>query len=164
MTRYSGNTNSKSINARLAERDGRLPATAMAADLRRRGLFAGVTGADIAAAVVTGEWHHSGSFAAHVNYYSLDQIYACRRTLREAIAARKAAPKSAGEKHDGCTAEWLEWTGDRRHPRATDHRAENIAATVKGRFVTLHLPAGDIRKQLGARGFTLRLPSGKKLL
>lgn len=163
MTTYSGNTNSKSVNARLAERDGRFPATRMAAELRRRGLFAGVTAADIAAAVQTSEWHHSGSFAARVPYFGLAEIFEGRRALRAAIAARKAAPKAEGERHEGCSAVWLEWSGSRARPRATERRAEGIAVTVRGRFAILHLPAGDLRKQLGARGFTLRSADGQML-
>lgn len=61
---YSGNTNSKSVNARLAERERRFSASGMAAYLRRRGLFPGLTAADIAAAVRSTEWHHVGTSKA----------------------------------------------------------------------------------------------------
>lgn len=162
MTTYSGNTNSKSLNARAAEADGRFPASRMAEVLRDKGLFRGVTPADIKAAVHSGEWHHVGSYAARVDYYGLDDVFQFRRELRAAIAARKAKAAPAERRFENCTARWLEWSGSRRHPRATERTAEGVAITVKGNWATLHLPPGaphfgPIRKSLGTRGFTLRL-------
>jgi hypothetical protein len=181
--RYSGWTNSKSLNARAAEADGRYPATVMATMLRQLGLFPGVTAADINEAVGSGEWHHVGSYAAQVNYYSLFDVYSDRRALRAAIAARKAKPKPAATRHDGCTVTWLEWIGSRRHPRAEEYTAAGVAVTVKGQFLTIHLSPGadyrrsdtkaralieiaaprDVRKQLGGRGCKLRLADGRVL-
>jgi len=175
-TMYSGNTNSKSLNARQAEREGRYPATGMAETLRAKGLFKGVVAADIKAAVHSGEWHHVGAYAARVDYYDLLDVYACRRALRAAIAARKAAPKAAGERREGCTVTWLEWSGTRAHPRAKEYTAVGVAVTVKGSFATIHMEMGgacfrsdktpprpvgvlrshDIRKNLSARGFRLQ--------
>lgn len=162
-TRYSGQTNSKSVNARIAETEGRVPPTAMAAELRRRGLFAGVTAADIKAAVTTLEWHHVGSYAARIDYYSLEQVFADRRRLRAVISARRAAPSETGVRIEGCSAEWLEWSGSRRYPRAVERRAENIAVTLKGRWAVLHLNGAALRKNLSTRGFTVRGPDGRML-
>lgn len=166
VTLYYGNTNSRSRGARLAEAAGRYPATRMAAYLRRLGLFRGATAADITGAVESTEWHHVGNFAARVPYYGLDDIYRFRRELRAAITARRAAAKPAEMRYDGCMAEWLEWSGTRTHPHATQRRAERIAITRRGKFVILHLGAGGgapVRKKIGARGLVITLPDGRVL-
>jgi hypothetical protein len=175
MSRYSGWTNSKSLNARQAEREGRFPATAMVAMLRAKGLFAGVTSGDILAAVDTVEWHHVGRYAAEIKYFGLGDIFACRRALRARIATRRAAPKPQGQRYRGCTVTWLEWVGTRAHPRALEFTASGVEVTVKNRWATVHLVPGaelrrtdtktkmlvavpaprDVRKSLDARGFAL---------
>jgi hypothetical protein len=154
--------NSKSFNARLAESEGRYPATAMAARLRSLGLFKGVTAADILSAVSTGEWHHTGSYAARTNYYGLADVFASRQELRAAIVARRGRSQPAGERHEGCKVEWLEWSGSRRHPHASTRAAE-CAVTVKGDWYTLHLPAGDVRKNKTTRGFKVVFADGSSV-
>lgn len=163
MTTYSGNTNSKSIRARRAEREGRFPATRMVELLRQKGLFSGVTAAAIRDAVPSAEWHHTGSFATETNYYSLADIWQARRQLRARIAELRSQPKAEAARCLARQAEWLEWTGMRNHPRATQRRVENIEVTIKGQFVTLHLPERDVRKHIGTRGFSVQLADGRRL-
>lgn len=136
--RYSGNTNSKSLNARSAEREGRFPAAHWPKLLRARGIFKGVTAADIKSAVDTSEWHHVGSFAARVDYYDLRDIFNARRELRAAIAARKAAaktPKFPALLHERASVTYSEWEGSGRRKTSTEWtaaaaRVTQISATM----------------------------------
>jgi len=81
----------KSVRAVLAEAEGLLPATRMAAHLRRRfpRRFRGLKGSDIAAVVPPAEWHHVGKTYREVNYYGLADIYEHRYDLRRRIAVRR---------------------------------------------------------------------------
>lgn len=162
MTTYSGWTNSKSVNARNAEVAGRFPASVWVHKLRQMRLFRGVTAADIRTAVSTDEWHHVGKYAAECFYYGLDDIFRDRIKLRATIAARRSQPRVIAQRYENCCAEWLDWGGTRKHPRAYEKRADGIAVTIKGELATLHLPSGDLRKRRGTRGFTLYLPNGER--
>lgn len=167
--RYSGNTNSKSLNARAAERDGRFPASAWPARLGVMGLFRGVTAADIKTAVETSEWHHVGSFAAQINYYGLAEIFAARRALRTAMAARKAArrgpPKFPALLHERASITYTDWEGAGRRKTSTEWKASGarvtqISATmveIDGEFQASGHKAARrvVRKKLGGNWLTI---------
>lgn len=156
---------SKSNNALIAEGDGKLP-------LSRAARATKIPAELIGRFVDRCEWHHSSKFYNRVDYYDLAEIEEtfgradsdlANPEAVAALAAWKPAPKTLGERHEGCIAEWLEWSGSRNRPRAEQRRADGIAVTVKGSFATLHLPGGDLRKKLGARGFVIRLADGRRL-
>lgn len=158
-TTYSGQTNSKSINARVAERNRRFSATQMAAYLRSRGLFRGITGSHIKSAVKSYEWHHVGTYAAEVDYYGLEDIYRDRAALRAAIAQPRA-PRDTAERIEGCAVQWTDWVGkSRNYMRPLERRFENVAVTLKGNWAIVHTSSlGDVRKKLNGSSFRLTLP------
>lgn len=165
MARYAGWTNSKSLNARAAESDGRFPATHWPQRLKTLGLFAGVTAADIKAAVETGEWHHVGSYAAKIKYYGFGEIFESRRQLRAAIAARKAVakgePKFPKALHPRAAVTFTEWEGKGRRKSAIEWSSGAAAVTqisetmveIAGEFRRLKTNVGHrvFRKKLDGR-------------
>lgn len=162
MAGYNGF--SKSNNAIAAEREGRFP-------LSRAAKQAGVPAELIKRFVRAGEWHHSSSWYNRVDYYDVAEIKAVFGLASsedfdaipaavEALAAHAPA-KTEAVRHEGCSAEWIEWSGSRTRPVAHERKAAAIAVTISGAFATLHLPGGDLRKKLTARGFELRGADGK---
>lgn len=126
-TTYSStNSNTKSLNAHLAEEAGRYPASHWPAILRRKGLFPGVTAADIKAAVWTDEWHHTGTFAARTNYYSLQDIYDYRRELRQEILRRNLQKAwFPVVMHEAARVSFTEWQGSGRRATRYTYTSEN---------------------------------------
>ena len=160
MTGYSDF--SKSNNAIAAERDGRHPLT-------RAAKLARVPKELIKKFVGTREWHHTSGWYNRVDYYSVEDI---RETFGlygnldgsepDAVAALVAWKRIKFEVivHAGQTVEWIEWSGSRNYPKATERRAEGCTVAVKGQTATIKLPSGEmVTKRLSTRGFSFRRPA-----
>lgn len=137
---------SKSNNAVAAEEDGRFPASVLA---KRIGVKTGA----IKALMSPSEWHHTSSRYNRTNYY--DEAEAL-----EMINGLKAwdEPSKGVAEYEGCTVTWLEWSGTRKHPKASERKAEDVTVTIKGEWATFEAKATAsltiaMRKKLTTRGF-----------
>jgi len=144
----------KSNNALAAEREGRFPATAI-------GKALGVPAAAVLAlAPDDGEWHHSSKFANVVRYFDLETCreYFASDTGKAALAAwREARAAVTVIVHENQTVNWLEWSGSRAYPKATEYAVDGCSVTVKGGTATVQTPDGKtFRKRLTTRGFMFR--------
>jgi len=156
-TMYSiRNAYALSVGAADAENEGRLPAVYMARHLRDIGLFKGVTGADIREAVETDEWHRTGITNNRTPFYSMGQVFRCRRELRWAIRTRKALA-AAGRDRLELRHCWVEWTGFERLGRGRwapyEIKRDDVPVTLKGSIAIVHTGRGDVRKKVESRHF-----------
>lgn len=102
----------------------------------------------------SGEWHHTSSYFNETDFYELDLIQLEELTdeqiqkeidrVREEAQKKKAEKNAPGERWV-CT--YLEWSGTRNHPKATEYTEEGI---VKGDW--FYLSTGK-KKNIYANGF-----------
>lgn len=178
MAGYSGY--SKSNNAIAAENDGRFNATQLAKRLK-------VSSAAIKALLTPSEWHHTSSYYNRTDYYNepillsivdnpdlsdeelvellseyhnginygpdIHDIVMGRKTLQDLRNYKKGKT----EEKVIADVEWLEWSGTRQRPKATQRKAENVPVTIKGAFAIIHTFSGDIKKKMDARGFRISI-------
>ena len=133
----------KSDNALRAENDGRFVASEIARQIGG-GLTAAIVAdihGEIAHLVSDGfEWHHVGKFANEIRYYDLRlcEKYFAKPGPAARIAALKAAATAAAKAEPTtvrATVKWIDWSGTRRRPVATE--VECVAdVAVKGDWAT----------------------------
>ena len=90
----------------------------------------------------------------------------CEESFTETLAAWQAEQKNkTTERTEDCTVTWIEWSGSRSHPKATNRRAEGCTVTDKGGAMgEVELPGGRImRKGKKTNGFSVRTIEGKLL-
>lgn len=145
---------SKSNNALDAEANGRFPASVVAKRL-------GVPVAAVKAAEWS-EWHHTSSWYNRTYYYDLEEVRGWLATDEgQQALANARAPREAVTYQD-VTVEWLEWSGSRKHPKATERTAGGCTVTIKGQMATITLPdGGTMRKRLTTRGLHMRTPGAR---
>lgn len=119
------------------------------------------------------EWHHSSSWYNEVNFYDRHEVrvtfglekpcegenidHMCEADPHAIadLAKWKLEQKSGPVEHTNQIVEWVEWTGPRNHPRATERREENCTVSVKGKTATITLANGKVfTKRLETRGFS----------
>jgi len=92
-------------------------------------------------------WHHTSSHFNKTDFYKLDVDGVERLTvemIQEVISARKPKQEATGKK---AFCEYLEWSGTRKHPKATVCQAWG---TIKGNW--FYLENGK-KKSISANGF-----------
>lgn len=118
------------------------------------------------------EWHHTSSRYNMTEFYNPAKVRAIfgletsedwdvNPSAVAALAAHKTASKSAPTVHQNCHVEWLEWSGTRNHPKATECSADGCSVTVKGQTATITFANGrTMQKRLTTNGFSFREISG----
>ena len=153
---------SMSVNMAEAQANNELPASKAASKL-------GVGVDAIRDVLSPSAWHHASSYYNKVNVYDINPYLELKagRELSEDVYTpeeieeykqnwemMKTYPKpDKNVKEYYGTAEWIEWEGTRQHPKAIQHKEENIKIQEKGSFYTFYLPDGNIiRKKIGSNG------------
>lgn len=166
MAGYNGY--SKSNNAVDAEQDNRYPASVLAKKLK-------VSTAAVKACLSPCEWHHSSSWYNKVDYYDgrllvplfenrmpnpadyydEEELTEAAETLLRLRAWHGPAAADQSWKKTGCTVRWIEWSGTRRRPKATERNADGCSVEFNGRSTYLiTLPNGrQFTKRHDANGF-----------
>lgn len=152
---------SKSNNAIMAEAEFKFPASVAAKKL-------GVLTEAIKTLLEPCEWHHTSSYYNRTDYYDIEAVLALKagrdisdlcfddeeeaetRATWEKLQAFK--PEKATEKTYRANVRYLEWSGSRKHPKAIEHRFDNIIVVEKGKFYTFMTPCGEARKKIGSNG------------
>ena len=98
-------------------------------------------------------WHHTSSFYNKTTFYSvnIDRIADCFSPVAKVAKTKKpAAEKKLG------TIYYLEWTGTRNHPKATECCEKNVFIEVKGCFYLCYKHETDekpfFKKKIGSNG------------
>lgn len=111
------------------------------------------------------EWHHSSKAFNRVKFYDEAYVRATFGLIAHedhdpdadaiaALAAHKEARKDAPTVWTNCTAEWIEWSGSLRRPKATEMKATGCTVSVKGQTATITLANGNsFIKRLSTNGF-----------
>jgi hypothetical protein len=147
---------SKSNNAVAAERDGKMTAGRLAKAWH-------TTAAVIKQVFKTHEYHHTSSWFNCTNYYAKPHFAGFAEhiaTVRK-IRALTAEAKGQARTFIARRVKWLEWSGSRAHPHATEETRENVKVTIKGQFAILHgcgIAGKDLRKKIDGRGFSIEEP------
>lgn len=170
MTGYCGY--SMSNNAVKAYEDGLVPASKIK----------GVPAALVQEFCTAEEWHHTSNRYNRTDFYDASKVRVVfglpisdeeRQRLQneqgydESDFAPKpaavAALKNKGKKeavtvHERCYVEWIEWSGTRNHPKATERGEAGCTVAVKGQTATITLPSGySFQKRLSTNGFSFRV-------
>lgn len=107
------------------------------------------------------ERHHTSSRYNMTNYYVREYV---RGTFGlddepdfppdiDAVAAL-AGYKAFSAVHENCHVEWLEWSGTRNHPRATEMSADGCQVEIKKNTALVTFADGKtMKKRLTTRGF-----------
>jgi len=134
---------SKSNNAINAEQDGKFPASIIARKL-------GVETGAVKEILTPCEWHHTSSWYNSTDYYDLEDA-------EEKLSELKAFKSDKTEKiYHHCTVKYLEWSGTRKHPTASEVVLKNRKVMVKGQFATFNNACGKpMRKKISANGFEI---------
>ena len=163
---------SKSNNALDAEAANRFPASVLARKLK-------VRTAAIKALMEPREWHHSSKHYNEVDYYDGDLLLSLAagvadlyetdeiETATTLLAALRAwrPPAKNVKRWCGCTVKWLEWSGTRNRPKATENTADNCSVEWRGgKFCTVTFPqGGTMRKGTETNGFEVRDSEGRRV-
>lgn len=138
MAGYSGF--SKSNNAIAAEeQEGKFPATTLARML-------GVSVQAIKELLQPSAWHHTSKMYNKTDYYSMEDA---EEIIDQLKAFKVEKPAEVSYRAD---VRWLTWGGTKSHPKAIEHKAEDIEVVEKGSFYLFKLPDGDLRKKIGSNG------------
>ena len=94
-------------------------------------------------------WHHTSSWYNQTEFYSIDE-YGLSILTNEEIKGiiERRIPKEKPQKQK-CLCEFLEWSGTRRHPKATVVTEEGI---IRGNWF---YRADGSKKSINARGFKI---------
>ncbi len=99
----------KSVNAQIAESEGRKTASGWASHLGRR-----ISASDIKEALGQREWHHTGKYASETFYYDRHEIDDGMKAIIAARDARLAQAKEIAVRIGHATVKWTEWIGIKR--------------------------------------------------
>ena len=106
-------------------------------------------------------WHHTSSYYNKTSFYgiNIDLLDDCFKPVEKMVKPKKpAAEKKLG------TLYHFEWSGTRRHPRATECREENIYIETKGCFYLCFKNATDekpfFKKKIGSNGTRIEFLEG----
>lgn len=157
--------NSKSVRAAGAEAEDKYPATEAAKLL-------GVQIGAIKDLMRPSEWHHTGSYYQETNYYDIrlllaiknsdeevmseydDEDIAEAKTLLSSLKSWKK-PEVTSKRYIG-DMEWLTWSGTRKHPKAEEHRLNDIEVEERGSFYYFNDEHGrPIKKKIDSNGTNL---------
>jgi len=147
---------SKSNNALDAEESGRYPATTL-------GKLLGVKPKAIKALLVSTEWHHTSSHYNKTNYYDAEEA---QERLEELKAWQE--PKAGEIVHLGCSGKFLDWSGSRNHPKATEVEFKDLTVIEKGDWFTFSIQVTPVmvrkvRKSRNTNGFRVYGQNGHVL-
>lgn len=98
--------------------------------------------------LIQSSWHHTSSYYNATDFYMVDNDHLEEMTTEELEKLLKVEPQKKPEEIR-VIAHYLEWSGTRKHPKATDHIDEGI---IVGNW--FYLPNGK-KKSIKANGFEI---------
>ena len=107
-------------------------------------------------ALCESSWHHTSSWYNKTSFYSIDDDYLSIITdeeIRRIIERRIPKEETYEQK---CICEFLEWSGTRKHPKATVVTEEGV---IKGNWFYRN---DGTKKSINANGFKIITKGAKK--
>lgn len=103
-------------------------------------------------------WHHTSSYCNATSFYFVDTDKLDNLTddkITDAIESHKTKKKEdvKPNKYKG-SIQYLEWSGTRKHPKATEHVLKDVFIEEKGCFYIVTDDDGNqlLRKKIGSNG------------
>ena len=180
MTEHAGrgyNGYSKSNNAISAEAEGKMNASQL-------GKALGVSAKIIRGHCTVCEYHHASKFYTSVDYYDEWKLVAVAEALKAGkgwerwreivgnigkaevrktivLLAKMWAESNVKTAEHKVIAnfKWLEWSGTRRRPMATEVKHESVPATLKGDYAIIETKGGIVRKLTTGKHFDMHVLS-----
>jgi hypothetical protein len=135
--------------------------------------LSGVSATLIARFCEAAEWHHSSGWYNTVDFYDCHQAAvtfgkaepcddpdcdcAPNASAIAALAESKTKRAEPATLLTNQTVEWIDWSGTRNHPKATERKESGCTVAVKGKTATITLPNGTtFTKRLTTNGFAFR--------
>lgn len=108
--------------------------------------------------LVYSSWHHTSSMCNRTDFYKIDVefIENLKKEDIENMISTKPKKKEAEENVYFGNFKYLEWSGSRKHPKATEKTLENVKVVEKGCFY--HVYKDDefiIKKKINSNGTRL---------
>jgi hypothetical protein len=134
--------------------------------------------------VTPSEWHHTAKFYNRTNFYNPQEVrvifgleapgnsdYEPNELAIAALAAYKASAKKAKAVTvwENCKVEWLEWSGSRSHPRATEMVRDGCRVELKDGTTTYKITYSHngteyfLTKRKGTNGFAFWNSNGTRV-
>ncbi len=96
------------------------------------------------------EWHHSSKFYNRIGFYGINEDYLENVDYDNfKLLMNEFEEKESVQEEYRCICRYLEWSGTRNHPKATEVEAEGV---IKGNW--FYLPNGK-KKSINANGFEI---------
>lgn len=101
-------------------------------------------------------WHHTSSKCNKTDFYEVSAEIVEEMTIDEIIALSKKKEEKVEpptNKYKG-SIKYLEWSGTRKHPRAIEHKLEDVYIEEKGCFYLVTNDDGKllVKKKIGSNG------------
>lgn len=101
-------------------------------------------------------WHHTSSMCNRTDFYEVSAEVIEEMTINDILALSKKEEEKVEAptaKYKG-SIKYLEWTGTRKHPKATEHKLEDVWIEEKGCFYLVSDDDGKllIKKKIGSNG------------
>ena len=119
----------------------------------------GITPHDIRAVIEPSEWHHTSKYYNETNFYSIEEA---EENINRILAAKrlrlyfKKKTKKVSLETYRAKISWLEWSGTKRHPKATEYNDVVMATFLPNDWVRITIDDGKtFRKRLTTTGFRI---------
>lgn len=100
-------------------------------------------------------WHHTSSRCNRTNFYEVSTEIIEEMAIDDILnlTKKKDVKEEPVNKYRG-TIRYLEWSGTRKHPKATEHKLEDVWIEEKGCFYLVTNDKGElvIKKKIGSNG------------
>ena len=100
-------------------------------------------------------WHHTGYYYNKTDFYALDEDVVSELTQDAVNQWTKIADKKPEDTETfRGNIDYVEWSGSRNHPKATNKRLENVVIQKRGSFYRVLADNGNeiLRKKIGSNG------------
>lgn len=100
-------------------------------------------------------WHHTSSMCNRTDFYEVSDEIIEEMTIDDILnlTKKEEVKEEPVNKYKG-TIIYLEWSGTRKHPKATEHKLEDVWIEEKGCFYLVTNDTGElvIKKKIGSNG------------
>lgn len=126
-------------------------------DEKKAALFSKCKLSDLKQAVLTrSSWHHTSKYLNSTDFYVLNEGYieeVKEEDILELVGLKESRKEPEKNTYKG-SIRYLEWSGSRAHPKATEKCLENVSIEERGCFYYVYDDAGNeiLKKKMDSNG------------
>lgn len=100
------------------------------------------------------EWHHTSSYYNRTNFYKIREDLEDLKL--EDVPKHECSKKNSAERFHG-SIYYLEWSGTKKHRKATNKKIEDVDIEIRGTFYVVFNDSGAeiLRKKIDSNGTTV---------